>query len=115
MVVQSLLVAILAAVPALARPDANFWKRVVDARDTGTTCDIYADAPKTEAPKSNVWSQITTEDVKAVWDLVHAPATGLNLTNPDNATLTDNYVYFIDTLCMSLMRLSPCRMQLLIL
>jgi primary-amine oxidase len=113
MPVQSLLVAILAAVPVLARPDANFWRRVVDARDTDTTCDIYADAPRTEAPKSNVWSQITTEDVKAVWDLVHAPATGLNLTNPDNATLTDNYVYFIDTLCTFLDPLFPSWMQLL--
>lgn len=57
-----------------------------------------AAAPATIAPKPNVWAQISAGDNLAVWDLLHDPASGLNLTLPDEAVLTDNYVFWIDTL-----------------
>ncbi|KAK1714588.1 LOW QUALITY PROTEIN: primary-amine oxidase [Colletotrichum acutatum] len=55
-------------------------------------------APKVKAPKVNVWAPISPDDNLAVWNLLHDPATGLNLTDPNNATVTDNYIYWIDTL-----------------
>jgi len=55
-------------------------------------------APTTTAPKPNPWSPISAADNLAVWNLLHDPVTGLNLTDPDNATLTDNYVGWIDTI-----------------
>ncbi|KAK1460565.1 copper amine oxidase [Colletotrichum cuscutae] len=63
-----------------------------------TTCNINEAAPKVNAPKVNVWAPISPDDNLAVWNLLHDPATGLNLTDPNNATITDNYVYWIDTL-----------------
>ncbi|CAI4212343.1 unnamed protein product [Parascedosporium putredinis] len=48
--------------------------------------------------KRNVWAPITSEDNLAVWNLLHAPESGLNLTLPGQAKLTDNYVFWIDTL-----------------
>ncbi|KAK1522239.1 copper amine oxidase [Colletotrichum costaricense] len=63
-----------------------------------TTCNINEAAPKVNAPKINVWAPISPDDNLAVWNLLHDPATGLNLTDPNNATITDNYVYWIDTL-----------------
>ncbi|SPO07093.1 uncharacterized protein DNG_09787 [Cephalotrichum gorgonifer] len=61
------------------------------------TCDTYGAAPATKAPKANVWGPITPADNAAVWDLLHADAS-LNLTDPSKAVLTDNYVFWIDTL-----------------
>jgi primary-amine oxidase len=49
-------------------------------------------APVTSAPKPNIWAQIPPEDNLAVWDLLHAPETGLNLTLPEKAKPSDNYV-----------------------
>ncbi|KAF4773427.1 copper amine oxidase [Colletotrichum scovillei] len=63
-----------------------------------TTCNINEAAPKVNAPKVNVWAPISPDDNLAVWNLLHDPATGLNLTDPNNATIADNYVYWIDTL-----------------
>ncbi|OBR12715.1 Amine oxidase [Colletotrichum higginsianum IMI 349063] len=63
-----------------------------------STCDINGVAPKVKATKANVWSPISPGDNLAVWNLLHQPATGLNLTDPSKATITDNYVYWIDTL-----------------
>ncbi|UQC89979.1 copper amine oxidase [Colletotrichum lupini] len=63
-----------------------------------TACNINEAAPKVNAPKVNVWAPISPDDNLAVWNLLHDPATGLNLTDPNNATITDNYVYWIDTL-----------------
>lgn len=54
---------------------------------------FLAEAPATTAPKANVWAQIPAEDNLAVWNLLHDPTSGLNLTHPDDAVLTDNYVY----------------------
>ncbi|PGH13252.1 hypothetical protein AJ79_03811 [Helicocarpus griseus UAMH5409] len=54
--------------------------------------------PFTQAPKPNVWRGISPEDNRAVWELLHNPTTGLNLTSRRNATITDNYVFWIDAL-----------------
>jgi len=60
-----------------------------------------ADAPLISAPKANVWAPITAQDNFDVWTLLHHPTTGLNLTHPENATVSDNYVFWIDTLHMN--------------
>ncbi|KAG5297856.1 lysyl oxidase [Histoplasma ohiense] len=54
--------------------------------------------PITNAPKTNVWAGISAEDNFAVWELLHDPTIGLNLTSPGNATITDNYVFWIDAM-----------------
>ena len=98
MLTQSLAVAFLAAAaPAVARPDVSFWKKAV-SEASSPSCGIYDDAPTVKAPKVNPWAQITPADVTAVWDLLHSPEAALNLTDPSKANLTDNYVYFLDTL-----------------
>lgn len=56
------------------------------------------DAPTTLAPKANIWAQISPEDNLAVWNLLHSPASGLNLTLPSNASPSDNYVYAVSSL-----------------
>ncbi|KAI1098905.1 copper amine oxidase [Jackrogersella minutella] len=63
---------------------------------TCSTCSLYEEAQSVTAAKANVWSQISPEDNLAVWNLLHDPASGLNLTDPDTAILTDNYVFYID-------------------
>lgn len=70
-------------------------KRGYNASSPSCFTDI---APATIAPKTNVWAGISAEDNLAVWDLLHDPSSGLNLTNPDEAVLTDNYVFWIDAL-----------------
>lgn len=55
-------------------------------------------APTVKAPKTNVWSNLSPEDNVAVWDWLHSSKSGLNLTLPESATLSDNYVYWIDAL-----------------
>ena len=64
--------------------------------NSSSSCQAGA-APSTTAPKTNIWAEISAEDNLAVWDFLHAPATGLNLTLPDDANQTDNYVFWIDT------------------
>ncbi|KAK4231828.1 putative copper amine oxidase [Podospora fimiseda] len=101
MVSKSVVAALLATAvsSAAARPDPQLWKRAISlASDEVRTCSIYDEAPETKAPKENPWAPISPEDTKAVWAYLHDPATGLNLTLPANATLTDNYVFFMDTL-----------------
>lgn len=77
---------------AAARPD------IFSELNKRATCNLHEPAPKIKAPRKNVWDQISPEDNLAVWNLLHDPETGLNLTNPTTATLTDNYVFWIDTL-----------------
>ncbi|KAF1974219.1 amine oxidase catalytic domain-containing protein [Bimuria novae-zelandiae CBS 107.79] len=55
-------------------------------------------APAATAPKTNVWAGISATDNLEVWKLLHDPASGMNLTYPDDAVLTDNYVFWIDAL-----------------
>ncbi|KAK5080925.1 hypothetical protein LTR05_008241 [Lithohypha guttulata] len=90
----------LAAVTAL--PPLGYERKLVrealTARDvSGISCSD-GPAPVATAPKTNVWAPITPEDNRAVWDLLYNPATGLNLTLPDDATVTDNYIFWIDTI-----------------
>lgn len=81
-------------------PQRHALRREFDRRtlsNYSSSC-LQEETPETKAPKSNVWSPISAEDNLAVWNLLHDPATKLNLTDPAKATLTDNYVYWIDTL-----------------
>ncbi|OTA90498.1 hypothetical protein M434DRAFT_390384 [Hypoxylon sp. CO27-5] len=68
-----------------------------DGNATCSTCSLYEPAGSVVAPKANVWAQISPEDNLAVWNLLHDPASGLNLTDPDTAIINDNYVWYIDT------------------
>ena len=74
---------------------AAFDKRGYNASDPSCLTDA---APITSAPRTNVWAGISPEDNLAVWNLLHNPASGLNLTHPDDAVLTDNYLFWIDAL-----------------
>lgn len=100
MITNSLLMALVATViPSVAaRPDPDLYRRAMSKFNEVRTCGLSDVAPSTKAPKANPWAQITPDDVSAVWELLHSPVAGLNLTHPDNATATDNYIYFIDTL-----------------
>ncbi|EAU83093.2 copper amine oxidase [Coprinopsis cinerea okayama7 len=49
-----------------------------------------------KAPKENIWSGLTNEEVTAVLGYVHDPASGLNLTSYDKKGLWDNYVYLVE-------------------
>ncbi|KAI0893413.1 copper amine oxidase [Annulohypoxylon nitens] len=76
----------------------QFTKQIKSENNaTCSACSIYQAAESIVAPKANVWSQISPEDNVAVWNLLHDPASGLNLTDPTTAILTDNYVFYIDT------------------
>jgi primary-amine oxidase len=57
----------------------------------GSSC-LNEAAPVTSAPKPNIWAQIPPEDNLAVWNLLHAKESGLNLTHPSKAKVSDNYV-----------------------
>ena len=81
------------AVPFLGY-DRRVLRGVFDKRtynETTTSC-LAESAPTTTAPKTNPWSPLTPEENLAVWTLLHDPASGLNLTDPTKAKLTDNYV-----------------------
>lgn len=58
----------------------------------GSSSCLDEAAPTTSAPKSNIWAQIPPEDNLAVWNLLHAPSSALNLTDPSKAKPSDNYV-----------------------
>lgn len=58
----------------------------------GLASCLDSEAPTTTAPKKNVWAPLTPEENTAVWNLLHEPALGMNLTHPSEAVLTDNYV-----------------------
>ncbi|KAI0129657.1 copper amine oxidase [Xylariales sp. AK1849] len=68
---------------------------------TCSTCSLYETAPTTSAPKPNVWKSVSTEDNVAVWQLLHDPASGLNLTDVSVAGINDNYLFYIDTVPMN--------------
>lgn len=98
MIAQHLLAALAVALPVFARPEPDLWFRAISLANDTRVCGLSDEAPFVKAPKANPWAPISPEDVKAVWAFVHAPEQGLNLTNPTNATMTDNYVFWIDTL-----------------
>lgn len=58
----------------------------------GSSSCLDEAAPTTSAPKTNIWAQIKPEDNLAVWNLLHAPESALNLTDPSKAKPSDNYV-----------------------
>jgi primary-amine oxidase len=79
--------------------DRRVFRGVFDKRaynETTTSCFTEAApttiAPTTIAPRTNPWAPLTPEENLAVWKLLHHPASGLNLTDPTKAKLTDNYV-----------------------
>ncbi|KAJ9137572.1 Amine oxidase [Pleurostoma richardsiae] len=99
MVVLSRTLALSAACTCvLAVPGADLFRRSMSSANDTKSCRISDAAPSVKAPKQNAWAPISSEDVASVWNLLHDPDTGLNLTDPSDATLTDNYVYLIDTL-----------------
>lgn len=82
---------------ALALPLLGYERKLLHerlaARDYNASASCPSDiAPATTAPKSNIWAQIAAKDNLAVWNLLHDPASGLNLTHPDVAVPSDNYV-----------------------
>lgn len=87
-----------------AYPPLGYERRVLkesfDKRSYNATRPFCFDeaAPATSAPKTNVWAGLSPDENLSVWTLLHDPASGLNLTNPDEAVLTDNYVFWIDAL-----------------
>lgn len=72
------------------------WKKLLPRAPTDEL-PIYDDTPSAQAPKHNVWAQLTNDENQAVWDLLHDPASGLNLTYWDDATQSDNYVFLMET------------------
>jgi primary-amine oxidase len=58
----------------------------------GSASCLDGAAPTTSAPKANIWAQISPEDNLAVWNLLHAQASALNLTDTSKAKPSDNYV-----------------------
>jgi primary-amine oxidase len=74
--------------------DRRVFRGVFDKRaynETTTSC-FTEPAPTTIAPRTNPWAPLAPEENLAVWELLHHPASGLNLTDPIKAKLTDNYV-----------------------
>ncbi|KAJ9138446.1 Amine oxidase [Pleurostoma richardsiae] len=69
-----------------------------DSQKSCSTCSLYDAALTTKAPKPNVWAPISPEDNAAVWNWLHDPAQGLNLTLPQHAKINDNQINWIDTL-----------------
>jgi primary-amine oxidase len=88
----------LTTVSSSAAPFLGYDRRVLrdvfDKRsynETTASC-LKEAALTTTAPKTNPWAPLTREENLAVWTLLHDPASGLNLTDPTKAKLTDNYV-----------------------
>jgi len=100
MLTKSVVAAILAytATGVTARPEPELWSRGPRYKGQPSDCGLFDAAPTVKAPKANPWAPMSSKEAKSVWDFVHAPKTGLNLTAPADASVTDNYVYFIDTL-----------------
>jgi primary-amine oxidase len=65
--------------------------------DASSSC-LNDAAPVTSAAKPNIWAQIPPEDNLAVWNLLHNPSSGLNLTDPSKAKPSDNYVSVFERL-----------------
>ena len=89
----------VASVPPLGYHRRLLYSAVED-QEISVKCRqscIGIEPPVTKAPKANVWAQISSEDNIAVWNLLHNPESGLNLTSSDDAVQTDNYVYSVDT------------------
>lgn len=95
--VSSLLTCLVFASSVLALPPLGYARKLLHEalgkRGYNTSTPCFTDAaPITTAPKFNVWAQISAADNLAVWNLLHDPAAGLNLTHPDDAVPSDNYM-----------------------
>ncbi|KAI2639154.1 copper amine oxidase [Hypomontagnella submonticulosa] len=87
-----------AATPPLGHYRQASLPRFIKSRDLhDSVCSLYEPAELIAAPKANIWAQISPEDNLAVWNLLHNPESGLNLTDPNVAKVNDNYVWYIDT------------------
>lgn len=62
-------------------------------------------APKTCAPKENIWASITNDEAASVIKWLHKHS-GLNLTSAENATAWDNKISVVDLLAPNKVRLS---------
>jgi primary-amine oxidase len=87
-----------ASLPLLGLDRRVMNEHLAKRASNSSSCQFGQSAPEVSSPKTNVWAQISPADNLAVWDLLHAPESGLNLTDPDLAGINDNYVYWIDTL-----------------
>jgi len=84
--------AISSALPPLGY-ERKLLHEIIGKRGYNSSSSCLNDAaPVTSAPKPNIWAQIPDEDNLAVWNLLHAASSGLNLTNPTKAKPSDNYV-----------------------
>ncbi|CAI6331895.1 unnamed protein product [Periconia digitata] len=91
--------ALVSALPPIGYERRLFHEAINKRGINGSSSSCLTDAaPTTTAPKSNVWAPISAADNAAVWDLLHDPKSGLNLTHPSKAVLTDNYVWWMDAL-----------------
>lgn len=73
--------------------DRKLLHEALARRGYNTSIPCLTDAaPTTTAPKANIWAQISAEDNLAVWNLLHDPKSGMNLTDPTTAVPSDNYV-----------------------
>lgn len=96
--------ATLSASAASSAPPLGFERRALlrdfphqKRDDNCTNCAIYDSAPVISAPRPNIWGSVSVEDNVAVWQLLHDPASGLNLTDVSIAGINDNYLFYIDT------------------
>lgn len=83
--------ALASALPPLGS-ERKLLHDLLGKRDLNSSSCLNEAAPTTSAPKPNIWAQIPPEDNVAVWNLLHAPESGLNLTHPSKAIPSDNYV-----------------------
>ncbi|KAF1843293.1 amine oxidase catalytic domain-containing protein [Cucurbitaria berberidis CBS 394.84] len=91
-------VVITSLVPPLGY-DRRVLRAAFDRREfVGTLSCLTEAANTTTAPKRNPWAPLTPKENLAVWNLLHEAASGLNLTHPTEAKLTDNYVFWVDVL-----------------
>jgi primary-amine oxidase len=85
-------IALSSAVPPLGY-ERKLLHDILGKRGYNSTSSCLNEAaPVTSAAKPNIWAQIVLEDNLAVWNLLHAPTSGLNLTDPSKAKPSDNYV-----------------------
>ncbi|KAI1868215.1 hypothetical protein JX265_007038 [Neoarthrinium moseri] len=87
----------------------DFTRRAAagSSASTSGTCSLDESAPTISAPKTNVWRTLSPEDNIAVYNLLHDPASGLNLTDVSTAGINDNYLFYIDTVPLNKSEVLP--------
>lgn len=94
---MSLITWLTFASTAFALPPLGYERKLLHEtlgrRGYNTSYSCLSDAALvTTAPKFNIWAQISAADNLAVWNLLHDPVSGLNLTRPEDAVPSDNYM-----------------------